>query len=90
MASINHPTMSCGGCTWGYGDWRLEAVEIWNAKWDEEDEEALKIWDELLQKGQKITAIGSSDTHMPPYEESEYPTNLAVGSPTVFVQSDEF
>jgi hypothetical protein len=88
LASANHPTMSCGGCNWTYGDLgQMDSVEIWNATWDKDDEAALRIWDGLLQKGTRITAIGSSDTHLPPYEQSEYPTNLVAGSPTVYVQN---
>ncbi len=88
LASLNHPTMGCAGCDWGYGDWtQMDSVEIWNAKWDDEDEQALQLWDKLLKEGKRITAIGSSDTHLPPYEPSEYPVNRAVGSPAVFVRS---
>ncbi|MEK7724855.1 MAG: CehA/McbA family metallohydrolase, partial [Acidobacteriota bacterium] len=40
LASINHPTMNCGGCNWTYGDdWGImDSVEIWNATWDSDDE----------------------------------------------------
>ena len=59
IASINHPTMDCGGCNWTYGNWEnMASVEIWNATWDSQDESALKLWDKLLQKGKIITAIG--------------------------------
>ncbi len=81
LASINHPTALCGGCDWSYGDWtKMDAVEIWNGVWDFQDETALKKWDELLQKGQKITAIGSSDTHNPPLAENK--NGLGIGTPT--------
>ncbi len=81
LASLNHPTALCGGCDWSYGDWtKMDSVEIWNGAWDLQDETALKKWDELLQKGQKITAIGSSDTHNPPLAENK--NGLAVGVPT--------
>jgi hypothetical protein len=63
----------------------MASVEIWNGTWDEQDESALRHWDELLQKGKKITAIGSSDSHQRPEEPSDYPINLALGEPTVFV-----
>lgn len=90
IASVNHPTMDCGGCNWTYGSWEnLASVEIWNATWDEQDESALKEWDKLLQKGKRITAIGSSDSHQRPEEPSEYPTNLAIGEPTVFIGARE-
>lgn len=87
LASINHPTMNCGGCSWSFGDdWGImDSVEIWNATWDSDDEKALKIWDEYLQKGRTITAIGSSDSHHPPYEPSPFPNNLRMGEPSVFI-----
>lgn len=90
IASINHPTMDCGGCNWTYGDWEnMVSVEIWNATWDKQDESALKQWDDMLQKGKMITAIGSSDSHQRPEEPSDYPTNLTIGEPTVFVGAEE-
>jgi hypothetical protein len=87
LASVNHPTMGCGGCSWTYGDdWSImDSVEIWNATWDRDDEKALKMWDEFLQKGQMIRVVGSSDSHQPPDEPSVYPTNLRIGEPTVFI-----
>lgn len=87
LASINHPTMNCGGCTWTFdNDWQnMDSVEIWNATWDADDEKALAIWDSFLQKQRILTAIGSSDSHQPPYEPSTYPTNLKIGEPTIFV-----
>jgi hypothetical protein len=81
VASLNHPTALCGGCDWSYGDWsKMDTVEIWNGTWDVQDEAALKKWNTLLQKGQRITAIGSSDTHNPPLAENK--NGLAVGVPT--------
>lgn len=57
-----------GGCDWSYGDWtRMDSAEIWNGAWDAQDEAALKKWDEFLRQGERITAIGSSDTHNPPF-----------------------
>ena len=86
MASLNHPMMECGGCNWAYGKWEnMPAVEIWNAVWDEQDEEALERWDELQLNYKRITGIGSSDSHQHPDEPSDYGTNRAIGSPTVFV-----
>lgn len=90
LASINHPTMGCGGCSWTFGDdWSImDSVEIWNATWDADDEKALKIWDEYLQKGKIITAVASSDSHQPPSEPSPYPTNLQLGNPTVYIGAE--
>ena len=86
LASINHPTAVCGGCDWSYGNWsKMDSVEIWNGAWDFQDENALKKWDEILQKGGRITAVGSSDTHTPPAVSNDFSTNFAVGTPTTRV-----
>ncbi|MEZ5343931.1 MAG: CehA/McbA family metallohydrolase [Pyrinomonadaceae bacterium] len=90
LASINHPTMDCGGCNWTYGKWgKLAAVEVWNGVWDEQDEGALIEWEKLLLNGVRITAVGSSDTHQRPEEPADYPINLPLGAPTVFVAAKE-
>jgi hypothetical protein len=86
-ASINHPMAICGGCNWTYGDdWAgMDSVEIWNGSWDATDELALRRWDDLLMRGVRITAIGSSDSHTLPAEPNSYGTNLAIGHPTTFI-----
>ena len=61
----------------------MDAVEVWNGAWDFQDEAALKKWDELLQKGKRITAIGSSDSHAPPVP--EYKNGSPLGAPTTRV-----
>jgi len=83
IASLNHPTARCGGCDWSYGDWqKMDSVEIWNGGWDAEDEAALKQWDELLQKGIRLTVIGSSDSHTPPLGANPPPNARPIGFPT--------
>jgi hypothetical protein len=65
LISVNHPRALCGGCDWSYGDASKEfdAFEVWNGGWDATDEAALKLWDGLLQRGLRLTAVASSDTH---------------------------
>jgi hypothetical protein len=65
LISINHPFALCGGCSWSYGDAvkEFDAVEVWNGEWDATDESALKMWDGLLQRGLRPTAVASSDSH---------------------------
>jgi hypothetical protein len=65
LISVNHPFALCGGCSWSYGDAvkEFDAVEVWNGEWDATDESALKMWDGLLQRGLRPTAVASSDTH---------------------------
>lgn len=65
LISINHPFGPCTGCSWSYdaavSD--FDAIEIWNGAWDQTDEQALMMWDKLLQTGRKIVAIAASDSH---------------------------
>jgi hypothetical protein len=65
LISANHPRALCGGCSWSYGDALkdFDAFEVWNGEWDPTDEAALKIWDGLLQRGLRLTAVASSDSH---------------------------
>ncbi len=65
LVSINHPTALCKGCDWTYSTDGYDAIEVWNGRWDAEDERALEMWDKLLRAGKRHTAIGSSDTHKP-------------------------
>lgn len=41
-------------------------MEVWNAQWDEQDQQAVQKWQELLVDGKFLTAIGGSDSHSPP------------------------
>ena len=55
---------SIEGCSWGYDSAQnFDSIEIWNGPWDQTDELAVKMWDKLLQSGQQITGIASSDSH---------------------------
>jgi hypothetical protein len=82
LISVNHPFALCGGCNWSYGDAirGFDAVEVWNGEWDATDESALKLWDGLLQRGLRPTAVASSDTHRP---------QNSTGRPTTHVAAEE-
>lgn len=81
LISINHPTARCKGCDWSYSSEGFDAMEVWNGRWDAEDEGALQIWDRLLREGRRLTAIGSSDTHKP-----DTPSN-ALALPTTYIRA---
>ena len=82
LISVNHPFALCGGCDWSYGDAvkEFDAVEVWNGEWDATDESALRLWDGLLRRGLRPTAVASSDSHRPPQP---------VGRPTTHVAAEE-
>jgi hypothetical protein len=78
LISINHPFALCGGCAWSYDAKArdFDAIEVWNGTWDPTDEQALKMWDQILQSGRRMTAIASSDSHRP---------DTPIGRPTTHV-----
>ncbi|HEX8339222.1 MAG TPA: CehA/McbA family metallohydrolase [Pyrinomonadaceae bacterium] len=82
LISVNHPSALCGGCSWSYGDAvkEFDAVEVWNGDWDGTDESALKLWDGLLRRGLRPTAVASSDSHRP---------QNPIGRPTTHVAAEE-
>lgn len=70
--SINHPrTFNHNGeASWRFQDTNfheIDAIEIWNAPWHVENkqanERARSLWNELLNKGYRLTGIGGSDLH---------------------------
>ena len=82
LVSANHPFALCGGCDWSYRDAvkGFDAVEVWNGEWDGTDESALKMWDGLLRRGLRPTAVASSDSHR-----AENP----IGRPATHVAAEE-
>lgn len=82
VISVNHPFALCGGCDWSYGDAvrDLDAVEVWNGEWDATDESALRMWDGLLRRGLRPTAVASSDSHR---------AQNPIGRPTTHVAAAE-
>ncbi|KUL84859.1 hypothetical protein ZTR_08257 [Talaromyces verruculosus] len=63
FTSVNHPFATCGACNWGL-DWdHNDAIEVWNALWDFQDQQSVQKWHDLLVSGKMTTAIGGSDAH---------------------------
>jgi predicted metal-dependent phosphoesterase TrpH len=81
IASVNHPTSAA--IPWLHGtDLELDAIEIWNGPWSEEDDRAIELWDALLGGGRRVVAVGGSDTHGPAGHEEP------IGTPTTWVFAD--
>ena len=64
FVTINHPFKS--DCwMWGSESYEnADAVEIWNGPWNEENDRALKAWQDLLIAGLHIRAMAGSDFHV--------------------------
>ena len=60
-----HPSVPLPGSLWEFGYAGVDAVEVWNGKWNVDDEVSLRTWLRLLRSGRRVTAVGSSDSHGP-------------------------
>jgi hypothetical protein len=60
-----HPSVPLPGSLWEFGYHAVDAVEVWNGRWNVDDEMSLRTWLRLLRTGRRITALGSSDSHGP-------------------------
>ena len=59
-----HPSVPLPGCAWEFGYHDVDAMEVWNGLWNVDDELSLRIWQQLLRQGRRITAVGGSDSHV--------------------------
>ncbi|TMB97802.1 MAG: hypothetical protein E6J42_07180 [Chloroflexi bacterium] len=84
MLSINHP--KCVGPPWLFEGWDgFPAMEVWQAPWRFYNWESLERWDGLLRQGERVVAVGGSDTHSIPPAPPRHPHGLAEPTTWVFV-----
>lgn len=85
LVSINHPKTD--GPPWEYPlDLPVDAVEAWQGPWPLRNHESLAFWEQLLQAGRRVVAVGGSDKHQdPPGEEMPF---YQVGHPTTWVYAE--
>lgn len=58
-----HPAVPVPGSLWEFGFEHVDALEVWNGRWNVDDEVSLRIWQRLLREGQRVVAVGGSDSH---------------------------
>lgn len=95
IVSINHPRAptgeACMGCGWSprpAADMSLvQAVEVVNGNDVESARAGLPFWEEQLQLGHRLTAIGGSDTH--DVTATPAPMTGQVGVPTTVIFAQE-
>ena len=75
-----HPAVPMPGSAWEFGYQGVDAVEVWNGRWNVDDEVSLRIWHRLLRQGRRVAAVGGSDSHGP---------HQPVGRPQTVVHADE-
>lgn len=85
LFSINHA--KCIGPPWLFPGWDGYAcMEVWQAPWRFYNWESLEKWDNLLQRGGRVVAVGGSDTHSVPPAPPRHPHGL--GEPTTWVYAE--
>ena len=75
-----HPAVPLPGSAWEFGFADVEALEVWNGRWNVDDELSLRIWQRLLRQGRRVAAVGGSDSHG---------KHQRVGSPQTAVHAGE-
>jgi hypothetical protein len=58
-----HPAAPLPGSAWEFGFADVDALEVWNGRWNVDDELSLRIWQRLLRQGRRVVAVGGSDSH---------------------------
>lgn len=93
--SINHPVRpsgeACMGCGWAPDpqvDYALvQAIEVVNGGDADTPYSGIPFWENLLNAGHRITAIGGSDNHDPALQGAT-PGGAGIGLPTTAVKAD--
>jgi hypothetical protein len=88
LVCVNHPKPL--GPPWEYPDARgFNAVEVWNGPWVRLNSISLAFWEDLLGRGERVAALGGSDTHnlKTPDPDPRYSPRL--GAPTTWVEAGE-
>jgi len=61
FVTVNHPKPL--GPEWLYGELPCHAIEVWNGPWLHLNAVSLAWWDDRLRRGERLVAVGGSDTH---------------------------
>ncbi|MCS7276736.1 MAG: CehA/McbA family metallohydrolase [Dehalococcoidia bacterium] len=86
LFSINHPKAI--GPPWLFDVWDgFPCMEVWQAPWRFHNWDSLERWEALLQRGQRVVAVGGSDTHSIPPARPLHPHGI--GNPTTWVYVPE-
>jgi hypothetical protein len=75
-----HPAAPVPGSLWEFGFDDVDALEVWNGRWNLDDEVSLRMWHRLLREGRRVAAVSGSDSHA---------HRQPVGSPQTVVHARE-
>jgi hypothetical protein len=86
VVSVNHPKPF--GPAWEYDTvGPAHAVEVWNGPWGGLNVASLEFWDARLRAGQRLGAVGGSDTHVLRGTDPDARHSPSPGCPTTWVEA---
>jgi hypothetical protein len=86
VVSVCHPKPF--GPPWEYGGVSgFHAVEVWNNVWPHLNTASLSFWEQRLVRGERVVALGGSDTHYLHRRDPDPRHAQALGTPTTWVQA---
>ena len=65
----------------------MHAIEVWNGPWARLNSAALDFWEARLRLGQRLVAVGGSDTHILRRRVTDPRHTQALGMPTTWVEA---
>jgi hypothetical protein len=86
VISVNHPKPF--GPAWEYDTvGSAHAIEVWNGPWSGLNVASLAFWDARLRAGQRLVAVGGSDTHILRGTDPDPRHAPRLGCPTTWVDA---
>lgn len=86
FVSVNHPKPF--GPPWEYPEiTAMHGVEVWNGPWLGLNAASLEFWEERLVRGERLVAVGGSDTHNLRSIDPDPRHGRGLGTPTTWVQA---
>jgi hypothetical protein len=86
FVSVNHPKPF--GPAWEYDTiGAAHAIEVWNGPWTGRNSIAVAFWETRLRAGQRLTAVGGSDTHRLRSPDTDSRHSPGLGRPTTWVEA---
>jgi PHP domain-containing protein len=86
FVSVNHPKPY--GPAWLFETVRsMHAVEVWNGPWSRFNSAAVEFWEQRIRLGQRLVAVGGSDTHVVRRHNPDPLHTQALGMPTTWVEA---
>lgn len=88
FVSINHPKPF--GPDWDYPvTGARHGMEVWNGAWETLNLQALERWEERLRAGERVVAVGGSDTHRLASADRHAPFTAVLGRPTTWLRAGD-